>query len=567
MGYKTFTTREDHTTPVSSASKRAAPMNEREPLIACHDTESGRVIRKPNKLLLVLAVAALYLVAGTYVLSALVYYWGSAHVSPAPLPTISVAIIGAGTAGIAAAQHLQNSPTARNVRFNITIYESQPVIGGALAIHYEDGSLVYPNDDLTQSPLTAEDITGSALVWDNTLFTQDSQKLLGDKIDFFERDLEQIGYFRGDTRIASAVRPYRKTPTLTWLKLLWTYGSSVGRGNDLAQDGSLRSTIHKVPLSPDIETLFRSLGVSKPLQQRASDMLNGRGISSQYSTDILGPQVQRAYGQTLDQVTGLTAMMAAAREESANSYGGGDFTRRLQSIVSKLDMNVRTSTRVIAVKYLETDEKKPGWLIRHESVENGGSHSSIDMFDKVIMAAVDLDIGLENANGSTPGLLRHYDVDANFDENSLRETDPFIPVLVGFFISDKILPPMSHDDGQGLFLGPWHGAGMRELALVREIVTQHDFSAEVQYLYRVLSDRSVIKEFETRGKISWSYETKIEKAYPILFPIQRYPPFKLPWASGFWWTSIIQRAGTSIDLNWLAGKVVAQDLIKEISSR
>ncbi|KAI1750934.1 hypothetical protein F4782DRAFT_228440 [Xylaria castorea] len=560
-----YTTANGYTTPLPSYSNLAAVATERKPLITGRNTESRSAIRRPNKWGITIAVVALHLVAGLYALHFLVYYWDSVHVSPAPLPTYNVAIIGAGPAGIAAAQHLRNSPTARYIRFNVTIYESRPVLGGVLAFCDANGSSVFPKNDPTQSPITAEDIAGNALMRDNILFTQDSEKVLKDKVDFFELGPEQIGYYRNDIRAASAVRPFKKTPLLMWLQLLWAYGSSIGRGDKLAQDGTLRNVMLNAPLIPDVEKIFKSLGVLKPLKQRATDMLKDRGISVQYSTDILEPQVQRAYGQSLNMVTGLTAMMAAAREESANAYGGGDLIERLQRIVKDIDVGVRTSTRVTGIKYLEVNEKQPAWLIRHESVDGGGGNSSFELFDKVIMAALDFDIQLENGDEPTPGLMTHYNIDANNVKVSMRETNPFIPVQVTFFTSDARLSPWSHDEDQVLFLEARKAAGMRELALVREIVSYYDFSTKVEYLYRVLSDRPVIKELQSRAKITWSHETKIEKAYPISFPLQRYPPFELPWAPGFWWTSVIQRAGTSIDLNWLTGKVVAQELIKGVT--
>ncbi|KAI0451478.1 hypothetical protein F5B21DRAFT_507255 [Xylaria acuta] len=562
--YYAYTTPDGYTPGLPSYSGRAAPATEREPLLASRDIESRGVVEQRNTWRVTIAVVALHLVAGLYGLSLLVYYWGSVHVPPAPLPTYNVAIIGAGPAGIAAAQHLRNSPAARHVRFNVTIYESKPVLGGALAFRDANGSSVFPKNDQTQGPITAEDIAGSALMWDNALFTQDSEKVLKDKVDFFELGPEQIGYYKGVTRTASATRPYKKTPMLMWLKLLWTYGSSIGRGDKLTQDGTLRNAMLNTPLIPDVEKIFESLGVLKPLKQRANDMLKGRGISVQYSTDILEPQVQRAYGQSLNRVTGLTAMMAAAREESANAYGGGDLIERLQRIVKKIDVGVRTSTRVTGIKYLEVDEKQPAWLIRHECVDGDGGNSSFELFDKVIMAALDLDVQLENANEPAPGLMTHYNINANAVKASLLETDPFIPVQVTFFTSDVRLSP---DEDQVLFLEAQKAAGMRELALVREIVSHHDFSTKVEYLYRVLSDRPVIKELQSHAEITWSYEIKIEKAYPISFPLQGYPPFELPWAPGFWWTSVIQHAGTSIDLNWLAGKVVAQELIKGVANK
>ncbi|TGJ84841.1 hypothetical protein E0Z10_g3923 [Xylaria hypoxylon] len=554
-----------HLNPAASATERAPLLRNLSPPIGL----PGR----PWSTSVLTFAARIF--AALSVLWLLVDYWDWTQLPLNPLPTYSVAIIGmhylgqnpalgfiflfwdepsnflqgAGPAGISAAQHLRNSPATRYVHFNITIYESKPVLGGALAFHDVNGSSVFPKDDPMQIPIAAEDVAGTALVWNSALFTQDSEKVLRDKIEFIELGPKQIGY---------------KTPMSTWVQLLWTYGNSVWRGNKLAQDGALQKAIVKVPLVPDVAKIFKSLGVLRPLRQRANDMLRGRSISERYTTDILEPQVQRAYGQGLNKVTGLTAMMAVAQEEFANAYQGENLIQRLRRIVHEIDVEVRTSTRVTGIKYVEIGEKHPAWLIRHESADGGGGNSSIEMFDGVIIAALDFDILLENGEKSVPNLVNYYDIDADAAQAAVREDDYYVPVHITFFTSDAKLSPWD-DDEEVLFLEPQKAAGMRELTLVREVFNYQDNSTKAEYLYHVLSIRSVLEVLRSRANITWSYQTKIEKAYPVLSPLQRFPPFKMPWAKGFWWTSIIQRAGTSVDLNWLAGKVAAQGLINEVS--
>lgn len=490
----------------------------------------------------------------------LVYSSNAKPTLPRPVPEYKVAIVGAGPAGIAAAQYLCTSPTARKVRFNITIYESKPVIGGVLAINDNEGSPVRPKDDPMQDPITAEDVTGKALIWNNALFTRDSERFLKDRINFSELGPEQIGYYKNAVKIASATRPSRETPIMKWLVLLWSYGSSVWRGAELAEHGTLRAEILKTPLIPNVENIFASLSVLGFLRQPARSMLRDRGISDRYANEILEPQVQRAYGQNLNQVTGLAAMMAAAWQEYANVYQGGNLIDRLQQILDQLDIDIRTSTRVTEVKNVELSQGHPAWLIRHENADGGGgaANASIEGFDKVIMAAADFNVQLESGDERMLNLIRRYDINANAMKAA--------PVHVTFFTSPTKLAPWDHDEDQVLFLEAWRAAGMRELALVRDIITyDDDNNVVVEHMYRVLSGSPVLRGLQTRTKITWSYETRIERAYPVTTPLQRFPPFELPQAKGFWWTSVIQRAGTSVDLNWLAGKVVAEDLIKEVT--
>ncbi|KAI0428857.1 hypothetical protein F5Y09DRAFT_311925 [Xylaria sp. FL1042] len=485
---------------------------------------------------------------------------------PDTLPAYRVAIIGAGPAGISAARQLRNSPSALYVQFNITIYDAKPVVGGVLALHETNGSSIFPKNELMQNSITAEDIAGTALMWNNALFTQDSEKALKNKVEFVELGPQEVGYYKDDLKIASVSRPYRKIPMKAWAQLLWTYGNSVWRGDKLARDGSLRKAVLSAPREPDVEKIFKSLGALKPLRKRAKDLLRDRRISDRYATDLLEPQVQRAHGQGLDQVTGFAAMMAAAQEESANAYRGGNLIQQLQRVVHDIDVNVRTARHVTQIKCVEIAEKRPAWLIRHENAEGGGN-SSVEVFDKVIMAASDFDVQLQNGDETMLDLRTYYNTTANTTDTKPREErdrDLMVPVHVTFFTSTaRFISPW--DDEQVLFLEPQGPAGMRELTLVREVVNDRDDNTtDIEYLYRVLSQHPVLDELQSRTNITWSYQTKIEKAYPVLSPIQRFPSFEIPWAKGFWWTSVIQHAGTSVDLSWLAGKAAAQALIDQV---
>ncbi|KAI1283510.1 hypothetical protein F5Y07DRAFT_349873 [Xylaria sp. FL0933] len=472
---------------------------------------------------------------------------------PPPPPIYNIAIIGAGPAGIAAAQYLLCSPAARAyVDFNITIFESSPVIGGALAVHDANGNPVFPNDDPTQGHITAEDIAGTALMWQNSLFTRDSEELLGDKVFFTESGPQQVGYYADNAHsIASSARPYRKQPLSTWSQLLWTYGASVYRAARFNEDGNLREKMLKAPITTDAEKIFDSLGVLEPLQQWAGTLLKKTGISEKYATEILEPQAQRAFGQGLSRLTGFAAMLAAAQEDSANAYTGGHMVQRLEQIAHKIDVPVRTSTRVVGLDY-DYWEKTWGVQYAHEG------KTASETFDKVILTALDLGIRLESSESDgMHNLSSFYEPELNGKTEGGPEDDYFVPVYVTFFTSPVKLAAWGEHE-QVLFL---KGSGVaEELTLVRE-TTSH---MGTQYLYRVLSDFPVIDELKDLYDVSWSYETRILNWQPARFPLFRMPSFEWPMAKGLWWSSVIQHAWSTVDLNWLAGKAVADDLIKEV---
>ncbi|RWA03828.1 hypothetical protein EKO27_g11277 [Xylaria grammica] len=422
---------------------------------------------------------------------------------PRPPPIYNVAIIGAGPAGIAAAQHLHRSSTANDVIFDITIFESSPVVGGMLALHGPDGEPVFPNDDPMQGHITAEDVAGNALMWQNSLFTRDSEVILGDKVGFTELGTEQVG-----------------------------------QAAKFNTEGDLRQGMLKAPVTTDPEKIFTSLGVLEHLQQWAGNLLAKRGISDRYAAEILEPQVQRSFGQRLGHVTGFAAMLAAAQEDSANAYTGGHMIERLERIVRKICVRVRTSTRVFGIKY---DEQGKQWDIEHESERE----ASIDTFDKVILAGLGFSINLESSDSGVYNLSSFYQPDLDGPED-----DYFHSIYVTFFTVNTKLPTWgSHD--QVLFLNGT--GGVLEIKLVRETTSY----TATQYLYRVLSQVSVTGTLKRQYDVLWDYETWIPGWQPVRSPLFRMPTLEWPVARGLWFSSLIQHAWSTVDLNWLVGKACA----------
>ncbi|KAI1345176.1 hypothetical protein F5Y15DRAFT_19578 [Xylariaceae sp. FL0016] len=501
---------------------------------------------------------------------------------PAPPPTYTVAIIGAGPGGIAAAQQLYCSPHKGNIRFNITVYESKPVIGGVLSVSDANESLVYPYEDPTQDPITPEDIAGRALLWHNALFTGDSERLLGDKVEFYESDSEQVQYsidFGLGSTIANTYRPYSKTPTTSWLGLIWRYGSSVWRAGSMANDGNRRSKIVNAPITPgtDIAAILKHLGHLHAAQKWATDVLDARRISGAYRSEILDPQVRRAHAQGITDVNGLALLLAAAQEDTGNAFATNEASdamlSRLEQIVRALDIDLRTSTRVTGLRRQKVSKQRHSWLVEHEGSADG---ARVEAFDKVILAAYD------------EFIVRSGDVTQVYTTESVGDPEtqhrphhpgdhsesPYKPTFATFFTAtvDWRLLAGTNGASQILFLdsdaSDYVRTGVHEAAFVREVPRwdQHAGAWSIEYLYRVLSEHEVTKYLLPDRNITWSFQTRIDNAYPYLWPLTSFPSFTAPdpELDGIWWTSVINRVASTVDLNWLAGKVIAEDLIKEV---
>ncbi|KAI0176314.1 hypothetical protein GGR52DRAFT_355381 [Hypoxylon sp. FL1284] len=185
---------------------------------------------------------------------------------PDPLPTYSVAIIGAGPAGISAAQYLHFKA---GDRLKVTLFEAGPSIGGQLALNDSTGRPVFPFDDRTQDPITAEDIAGTALMWGNPLYTKTSEDILGEGVGFTELPGRRVGYFDGERIVSQTTHPYQETPLSSWLGLIWQYGASIWRAGAMSKEGDLRDRFNDPPLVSDIRQLMSSLGVADPAQEHA----------------------------------------------------------------------------------------------------------------------------------------------------------------------------------------------------------------------------------------------------------------------------------------------------------
>ncbi|OTB08811.1 hypothetical protein M426DRAFT_162228 [Hypoxylon sp. CI-4A] len=469
-----------------------------------------------------------------------------------PLPLYSVAIVGAGPAGISAAQHLHRN-VGTNIRLNITLFESAPSIGGQLALNDSTGGQVFPYDDHAQDPITAEDITGSALLWGNPLFTRVSEVQLGDEVEFSELPSQDVSYFSGDNVVVQTTRPYGKIPTfsLRWLSLVWRYGQSAWCAGALVRDGTaLRDHFMSSCLESNIMQLMISLGFLAPAQEPAHDGINARGISDQYVTEILGPDVQRTHAQKISDVSTLATMLAAAQEDSANAYAGGELIDRLEQIVGSIRANVLLSTRVSGIKHAQINEEKSAWLVKYDTPRSTSAH--IEAFDRVIVAAPSFDLYQTNS----------------IDDIEAASILAYRSTHVTFFTLPSRLDPNKFGDvNQVLFLenqnedSPYRN--IRELAFVREVIGFADDERRVEYLYRALSDSDVTEQLQSVFEITWRYQVKLENAYPYIFPIGRFPQFKLS-QRGLWWTSVIHTVASTIDMSVLAGKIVAQDVLGDL---
>ncbi|KAI1780018.1 hypothetical protein F4818DRAFT_401495 [Hypoxylon cercidicola] len=467
-------------------------------------------------------------------------------------PTYSVAIIGAGPAGISAAQYLHSKAGSLDVRFNITLFESAPSIGGQLALNDSTGGPVFPYNDRTQDPIIAEDIAGSALMWSNPLFTKASEQILGVNTEFSELPSQQVGYFDGERMVSQTTRPYSKTPTSSWLRLIWKYGSSTWRAGAMSKEGDLRERFTNPPLISDIMQLMVSLDVVQPVQEYAHSGLDSRGIGDPYVTEILAPQAERALSQRVPDISTLAVALSAFQEDVANAYVGGELLDTLEQILGATGTTVRAATEVSGLRHAEIRDDASAWLVKYDA--RGASGSRAEAFDRVIIAAPCFDL---------------YRA-ASVDDIEAASVMTYRAAYVTFFtLPARLNPDVYGEVEQVLFLEKQEEGdslgGVRELAFVREVdrVTV-DGNRKIEHMYRALSDGDATERLQQLDlEVTWSYQARLDNAYPLLYPSRRLPPFKLS-EKGLWWTPAIHAIASTVDMSWLAGQIVAEEVVKDV---
>ncbi|RYP56520.1 hypothetical protein DL771_011839 [Monosporascus sp. 5C6A] len=479
----------------------------------------------------------------------------------------------AGPAGISAAAHLRNSPAARGVDFEITVFEAGLSIGGQLTQFgsaSEGGGPVFPYDDSALDPLSAEDVAGPALLWGNPLFTRSSEDILGgDVVEFFDLPSQKVGYYSRDRHqtVLQTTRPYYQTPTWDWLGLILRYGASVWHANELLNESAdLRERMASNVASSattgitDVPAILESLlGGTAWAHEEAPETLRRHGVSEAYAAEVLAPQVERgAQVQRVPVMSGLALAMAAGREDASQAHAGGDYAARIREIAKALGADVRMNSKVVGIERERAgggdkeNETAARWLLRHE-----GGGTEAEAFDKVIVAAP----GLEGL------VVRAAGVNSSIGTEDAVEFDA---VHVTFFTASELPERFGGGGGwvpqQILFVDDAE-SGIHEVADVREVVRRHrdgatDGAPVLEHLYRCVSGADVSEALLSDPGVTWMHHLRLEHAYPLTYPRTSYPSFRV--GDGLWTTAPIYSLGSSLDLSWLAGRVVAQQVIEAV---
>lgn len=356
-----------------------------------------------------------------------------------------VGIIGAGPAGIAAAQGVRDVVSALGRKFKdgnvdvqveVIIFEEKSRIGGRMVVDGTDGM-----------DIEVEDIASGA-------FHADLFNIIGGMTDLEKKEdlivesedvgMGKVGHFDTNHIITETYRPYATTPWSHYLSLLWKYGSSVWRAPKIPI-GTMKSfnTFLRTMNNEHISISSVREIISKMSQQHtylsfsipATERLKKNGIGNNYIRDILAPQVRRHTGQSIEQLSDLALSMALEREEmgSHKAVNNGIFQMMMEKSLRNSKATVRLGAKVKQARWEEVTEDYEAWLLELENATNKDEPPTIETLDKLIIAT---------PLNYTELLGQSKDHDSIFNVDITQDIE-YQPVYITFFTTSSLLTSTS----------------------------------------------------------------------------------------------------------------------------
>ncbi|KAF7857975.1 hypothetical protein EAF04_009332 [Stromatinia cepivora] len=504
-----------------------------------------------------------------------------------------VGIIGAGPAGIAAAQGVRDGVSAlgrkfkdRNVdvQVEIIIYEEKNRIGGRMVVEGSSGM-----------EIEVEDVAGGA-------FDADLLDIIGGMTDLEKKEnlvaesedigMGKVGYFDTNHIITETYRPYATTPWNHYIFLVWKYGTSVWRApkipigtmksfntfiRTMNNGRSWISSVKEMIFEMSQQHAYPSFSVP------ATERLEKNGIGNSYIRDILAPQVRRHTGQSIEQISDLALSMALNREEmgSQKAVNSGIFQMMMEKSLKESKAKLRLGAKVTKARWEEVMEDYETWLIELENATNKDELPTVEILDKLIIAAPSNYMEL---------LGESKDHESIFNLDVSQDIE-YQPVYITFFITSSLLTSTSLKDGSSAPLpvqllpiidttqplNSTHNT-IIELTLLRPLnpFPSHQTPGPPQsisttkYLYRLLTSTplphtslyTTLKLQENTIEIETWTQHKIPYAYPVMqpqFPKNVDGEFQL--GNHVWRTNAAEGVwGSEVEVAWCVGRLVGRNV-------
>ncbi|KAI7140617.1 hypothetical protein KC343_g7750 [Hortaea werneckii] len=308
----------------------------------------------------------------------------------------SVAIVGAGLAGASVAFRASEM-FYPDSDLQLTIYERESSFGGRIRT-------IHP-----QTEFRAALELGATTFYTNDGCLMQLLHTVGVH-HIPSGDAQYLPIKRRSTTSQSKNKVACDVPDLSWpqfVKRLWRYGASEWRFRNeyiSALDKWHRFTISQ-PFD-SVQEAMGTLGLLPLISENALDYLDQVNVSRKFQEEIVRPCVRARLGQDLEEVHGLSALIAAGSSSTATVVGGN--SRLIERLIKLSGAHLSLSSEAIAIG--RGQERRYRLAVKH------GSKDSEDIeyveYDAVVLAAplqlLDIDLSGLGLNLNTASTAKNF---------------------------------------------------------------------------------------------------------------------------------------------------------------
>lgn len=491
---------------------------------------------------------------------------------------------GAGAGGSFAAYELRKLADSVGIPVNITVFERASYIGGR-------STTVNAFDD----PSYPIELGASIFVQVNSNLVNASREFgLGVQSASNDRPAEtdeSLGVWDGRDFVFMA------KSNSTWLnlgRLFWRYGlAPLWTQNLMKKIVGRFLNLYEEPLFP-FQSLSEAAATVDLLNVTAAtgaEFLQGNGISSKFSREIIQASTRVNYGQNLPLIHGLESMVCMATDGAVSVEGGN--WQIFDGAVKAAKADLRLSTAVTDIVRADDGTVR---VTSRPSSDLDDLQSEDHDFDEVIIAGP-----LQYSGISISPPLQHIPDEIPYVKLYVTLLSSPHRISPEFFnrhasneIPESILTTLPEDldlDSNPNGVGPagfWSISTLRTVN--RTVVKDGQTQQEKHYVYKIFSPERPTAEFVAdilgidwshdkgsvstphgnttigdlpQSEISWFFE-KIWHPYPLLYPRVTFEEILL--APSVWYTSGIESFISTMETSALMGRNVATLLVRSWQS-
>ncbi|TVY35374.1 Farnesylcysteine lyase [Lachnellula subtilissima] len=477
-----------------------------------------------------------------------------------------VAIIGAGASGSSTAYYLQQFAELSGIPINITVFERSSYVGGRSTTVNAYGN-----------PLERVELGASIFVDVNTILKNSSAKFgLRSKDSETEYD-EILSIWDGEKFVFTQ----KDSGWQYWdiAKMLWKYGLAPLRTQRL-----MRSTVSKfrklyeAPAFPfkSLSDRALDLDLTSVTSLTGEQYLKDNKVGPPFSTDIIQASTRVNYGQNLNTIHGLEAMVCMAID-GAMQIDGGNW-QIFDGMLKASNATVHLNSTVSSIS-----NHKGRYSVKSTSDDAITGDSSIkeSVFDTVVLAAplqysgIDIEKGLLQ---HTPDEIPYVTLHVTLFTSSRRLDHGFFNLAPDADIPTSILTTLQPGQAPSNYTEGCGKPGFFSISTLRTVINPE--TLERENLYKVFSPHALTSEFlgdilgipipanlstispSSGDAITWYYP-HVWHSYPYELPRVTFEDSAL--ARNFYYTSGMESFISTMETMALMGMNVAQLVVDDFN--